>query len=157
KDSAEKDDVKVAVPTEYLLRPGATLVATKKALQLVAYLQSLKQTKLPDGRPVPIFLYPKPINAGNNNGGAAPAPHGGALYATYCQACHQQNGEGLKGAFPPLKGSAIVNDADPEKHLSIILNGYNGRVSEGYPPMPPVGTMNNLSAAEITAIMNYER
>ena len=33
------------------------VVATKEALYLVAYLQSLKQTKLPDGKAAPEFLY----------------------------------------------------------------------------------------------------
>ena len=37
------------------------------------------------------------------------------------------------------------------------MNGYEGRIKEGYGPMPPVGTMNNLSPEEITAIMNHER
>jgi cytochrome c oxidase cbb3-type subunit 2 len=41
--------------------------------------------------------------------------------------------------------------------VDIILNGYNGRASEGFGPMPPVGTTNNLTAAEISAIMNHEK
>jgi cytochrome c oxidase cbb3-type subunit 2 len=41
--------------------------------------------------------------------------------------------------------------------VNIIMNGYNGRASEGFGPMPPVGTTNNLSAAEISAIMNHEK
>lgn len=163
KDSAENGDLVVSVPDSFMDGQNGKVVATKEALQLVAYLQSLKQTPLPDGRPVPIFLYPqKATNATNaekagGSGAAAAGPDGSALYATYCQSCHQPNGEGLPGAFPPLKGSAIVNNDDPAIHLSIILNGYEGRVKEGYPPMPAVGTMNNLSAAEISVIMNYER
>lgn len=156
KDSAEKDDVKVTVPSEYLDLQNGTLVASKQALQLVAYLQSLKQANLPDGRPVPAFLY-KAATSTTTTANNTKGPDGAALYATYCQTCHQQNGEGLKGAFPSLKGSSIVNNDDPETHLSIILNGYTGRVSEGYPPMPPIGATNNLSAEEISAIMNFER
>jgi hypothetical protein len=30
---------------------------------------------------------------------------GQTLYSAYCAACHQANGEGVAGAFPPLKGS----------------------------------------------------
>jgi cytochrome c oxidase cbb3-type subunit 2 len=127
-------------------------------MQLVAYLQSLKQVDLPDGSPVPAFLYPAIKNtAKSSQGGQQDGPDGAALYATNCQSCHQANGEGLKGAFPPLKGSPIVNDDNPETHLSIILNGYSGRISEGYGAMPAVGTNNHLTSAEITAIMNHER
>lgn len=153
KDSAEKGDHVVSVPDNFMDGATGKVIATKQALQLVAYLQSLKQIALPDGRPVPAFLYPAKTAAG----AGTTAPDGAALYATNCQSCHQQNGEGLQGAFPPLKGSAIVNDNNPEEQLNIILNGYSGRVRAGYPPMPPVGTTNNLSAAEITAIMNHER
>jgi len=166
KDEAEKGDITISVPDEFMDGEKGKVVATPEALQLVAYLQSLKQVELPGGRPIPQFLYPakKPDAAtpGNNSGGPSSgggpaALDGAALYATNCQSCHQPNGEGLKGAFPPLKGSPIVLDDDPEKQLSIILNGYNGRINEGYGPMPAVGTNNNLSSAEITAIMNHER
>jgi cytochrome c oxidase cbb3-type subunit 2 len=74
-----------------------------------------------------------------------------------CQACHQSNGEGLPGAFPPLKGSKIVLDDNPEMMVNIIMNGYSGRASEGFGPMPAIGTTNNLTAEEISAIMNHER
>ena len=80
---------------------------------------------------------------------------GAQLYASNCQACHQQNGEGLKGAFPPLKGSKIVVDKNPEILIEIIMKGYDAR--EEYGAMPAVGLNNGLTAAEIRAIINHER
>jgi len=80
---------------------------------------------------------------------------GSALYATHCQACHQTNGEGLKGAFPALKGSKIVLDENPELMLSIIMNGYDARAEFGV--MPAVGTNAGLKPNEIAAIMNHEK
>jgi cytochrome c oxidase cbb3-type subunit II len=155
-DAAKKGEVVISVPDSFMDGETGKVVASKEALQLVAYLQSLKQVDLPDGRPVPAFLYPaKRSSTGGNN--QPIAPDGGALYASNCQSCHQPDGQGLKGAFPPLKGSSIVNNDDPEEHLSIILTGYTGRIKEGYGPMPAIGTNNHLSAAEITEIMNYER
>ena len=41
--------------------------------------------------------------------------------------------------------------------FTIIMKGYNGRVSEGYGEMPAIGTNNNLKPEEVTAIMNHER
>jgi cytochrome c oxidase cbb3-type subunit 2 len=155
KDEPAEGDKVVNVPAEFLGGATGKVVATKEALQLVAYLQSLKQVKLPDGSPQPDFLYKRPAKAAERN--AAEGLDGAELYATNCQSCHQPNGEGLKGAFPPLKGSKIVLDDNPELMVSVIMNGYSGRVSEGYGVMPGVGTANNLSAAEITAIMNHER
>ena len=130
------------------------VVATKEALQLVTYLQSLKQDKLPDGSPIPNFLYKKETKT-VDNGNKPQGLDGAALYATNCQGCHQANGEGLKGAFPPLKGSQIVLNDNMETMVGIIMNGYNAR--EEYGIMPPVGTNNNLNAEEIAAIANHEK
>ncbi|MEO6830865.1 MAG: cbb3-type cytochrome c oxidase subunit II [Chitinophagaceae bacterium] len=158
KENPGKGDVVVNVPDEFRNGETGKVVATKEALQLVAYLASLKQTKLPDGTPTPDFLYKKEAKAAAAGGAAASGGlDGGALYATNCQACHQPNGEGLKGAFPPLKGSKVVLDDNPELMVNIIMNGYTGRESEGFGPMPNIGTTNNLSAEEITAIMNHEK
>lgn len=159
KDKPAKNDVVVNVPQEFLGGRTGTVVAKKEALQLVEYLLSLKQTPLPDGK-TPSFIYKrddKKAKASSGGEGEMIALDGDALYATHCQSCHQASGEGLAGAFPALKGSKIVLDDDPEIFVDIIMNGYNGRASEGYGPMPNVGTMAKLTAEEIAAIMNHER
>ena len=153
KDAVEKGDVAVNVPSPFLTDPKQKVVATREALQLVAYLQSLQQVKLPDEK-TPLFLY-KQEKPATPAGGAA--LNGQELYANNCQSCHQPNGEGLKGAFPPLKGSKVVLNDNPELMVDIIMNGYSGRVQEGFGVMPAVGTLNNLTAEEIAAIMNHER
>jgi cytochrome c oxidase cbb3-type subunit II len=155
KKETTKADAVVTVPAEYFNSEDGKVVATKEALQLVAYLQSLKQTKLPDGNVSPEFLY-KSVTE-NKITTAQTAVNGVALYTANCQSCHQRNGEGLKGAFPPLKGSTVVLDDNPELMVNIIMNGYTGRMQEGYGAMPAVGTNNNLSAEEVTAIMNHEK
>lgn len=157
KDSAGKGDIIVNVPKDFLDGQTGKVVATPDALYLVAYLQSLKQTKLPDGKPAPEFLYKKEVLPAANGTAKPAAADGPALYTANCQSCHQANGEGLKGAFPPLKGSSVVLDDNPETMINIIMNGYTGRIQEGFGPMPPVGTNNNLTPEEITAIMNHEK
>jgi cytochrome c oxidase cbb3-type subunit 2 len=161
KDKKEKGDVGVPVPPEFLEESGSVVVARPEALQLVAYLQSLRQVALPDGRPVPDFLYKRVNPAGSGATGAAGGatlPDGAELYATYCQSCHQPTGEGLKGAFPPLKGSKVVlDDNNPAMMVNIIMNGYTGRMTEGYGAMPPVGTNSELTPEQVTAIMNHEK
>jgi cytochrome c oxidase cbb3-type subunit 2 len=155
KDSVQDGDVVVNVPEAFLASTRQKVVATKEALQLVAYLQSLKQVKLP-GEKSPLFLYKRaqPAAAGD---GTSPVLNGAELYANNCQSCHQPNGEGLKGAFPPLKGSKIVLNDDPELMVDIIMNGYTGRMQEGFGEMPAVGTLNKLTPGEVAAIMNHER
>jgi mono/diheme cytochrome c family protein len=45
-----------------------------------------------------------------------------------CFACHQANGLGLPGAFPPLAGSSIVTEADTGKIIRIVLHGLQGPI-----------------------------
>lgn len=155
KERADEGDKVISVPEAFRKTNGGKLVAREEALQLVAYLQSLKQTPLPDGIATPEFLYNRKREQGAVTEGGEIKLDGGQLYAGNCQACHQANGEGLSGAFPPLKGSKIVLDDNPEILIEIIMKGYNGR--EEYAEMPAVGKMNGLTAAEITAIINHER
>ena len=154
-NKVEKGDVVVNVPEEFMGGRKGKVIATDDALHLIAYLQSLKQTKLPDGSPEPDFLYKKAGAKAENAAGATKELDGKVLYISNCQTCHQSNGEGLKGAFPPLKGSKVVTDENPELMVDIIMNGYSGRVSEGYGVMPAVGTNSNLKPEEVAAIMNH--
>ncbi|WP_347158775.1 cytochrome c [Pontibacter chitinilyticus] len=158
KAELEDGDVEIQVPAEFRKGVKGKLVATEDAMHLVAYLQSLKQTPLPEAMPAPEFLYkrqPKDIADAAAAGEEDLGLDGAMLYASNCQSCHQANGEGLPGAFPPLKGSPIVLDDDPQQMIDIVMNGYDPRPE--YATMPPVGTNNNLSAAEIAAIINHER
>lgn len=156
KEKADPTDTVVNLPPEF--QPGnRVVVAKKEALQLVAYLLSLKQTPLPSGMADPEFLFPRKEAGSEEGQGIVLAPDGGALYRATCQACHQANGEGLTGAFPSLKGSEVVLEDSPEKLITIIMKGYEARTAEGYPPMPPIGTMNKLTAEQIHAIINHER
>jgi len=154
KPAAAAGETVVNVPSESSGRERGVLVAKEEAIRLVAYLQSLKQTSLPDGKPAPEFLY-KRERVETSGESRVMKLDGGRLYANNCQACHQAGGEGLKGAFPPLKGSPIVLDDDPSILVEIIMKGYNAR--EAYGEMPPVGTINRLGADAITAIINHER
>lgn len=154
KNKPAKSDVIVNVPKEYLNGFEGKIIATKEAKQLVAYLQSLKQTKLPDGSDIPEFLYKKEVKstaAGAKTGGS----DGATLYKINCQTCHQANGEGLKGAFPPLKGSPIVTGDNLETYVDIIMNGYNAH--EEFGVMAAVGTNAEFTPADVTAIINFER
>src|SRR5690606_12926580 len=80
KKTPSKSDVLVKVPEQYLKGQQGSLVAKKEALYLVAYLQSLKQTKLPDGTEAPAFLYKMPEKNKTEGAAQSNAPDGQTLY-----------------------------------------------------------------------------
>jgi cytochrome c oxidase subunit 2 len=67
---------------------------------------------------------------------------GAKVYAANCQACHQANGQGIKGAFPPLDGSAVVMNTPQQ--IAILLNGKGA--------MP---SWKGLSDVELAAVATY--
>ncbi len=155
KQNPSKNDVVVSMPAEFLDGKPGKLVAKKEALQLVAYILSLKQTPLPTGTVAQEFLYKKAVGDIPSSKTGDKTVDGKALYDMNCAACHQANGEGLKGAFPPLKGSAVVAGDNLELYVDIIMNGYDARADYGV--MAAVGTNMNFTEFDVAAIINYER
>src|SRR5690606_18247044 len=122
------DEKVVNLPDAFAPPPGKTVIAKEEALQLVAYLQSLQQTALPDGRDenfIPALESKQ--TSGTPEGNDINSLNGENLYLQTCAVCHQDNGKGVAGAFPPLAGSEIVNNKDPELMIRIILQGYDAR------------------------------
>jgi nitrite reductase (NO-forming) len=80
---------------------------------------------------------------------------GQALFAGTCSVCHQANGEGLPGVFPPLAKSDFLG-ADTKRAIGVVLHGLNGKVTvngqEYNSVMPP---MNQLTDDEVANILTY--
>jgi len=80
---------------------------------------------------------------------------GQALFAGTCSTCHQVNGEGLEGVFPPLAKSSMLKE-DPKRIVDIILHGLTGPVTvngKAYDSvMPP---MSQLTDDEVANISTY--
>lgn len=159
KPEANEGDVVVPVPPSFVKEENMKVIASQEALDLVAYLKSLKQTPLPGSVPAEFIPAKNKGKAeGSKSGGTAesgssPSFDGASLYTQHCGACHQANGQGLPGAFPSLVGSPIVNDEDPDLMVRIILQGYDARSEFSIMP----GFASQLSDDEIAAIANHER
>ena len=153
KDSTQitSEDIVVPVPAKYISNKGNKMIATEEAMYLVAYLQSLSQAPMPGI--IPEFI--PSINKKNveTNGNTSSSLDGEKLYAQNCAACHQTNGSGLAGAFPPLAGSEIVTNEDYELFIRVILQGYDARSEYGQMP----GFAEQLNDEEIAAIATHER
>lgn len=165
----------VPLPKSYAPAHGV-VVPTHQADALIAYLAALKQPALPasdaaggesrtSGESASAGASTKAGASVNAGASANAAPAGGydatkgaALYTANCSACHQASGEGLPGAFPSLKGDAVVDKDDATKHIDTVLNGlHDARVSGVVysSVMPPFSA--TLSDAEIADLIDYER
>ena len=80
---------------------------------------------------------------------------GEAHFNGTCSVCHQSNGQGLEGVFPPLAGSDLLATT-PKRAITIALNGLTGPVTVNgkiyNSVMPP---MSQLNDDEIANILTY--
>ncbi len=108
----------------------------------------------------PAALFPLPAKAGGKSEAAATltlAQQGKAVYAN-CVTCHQQNGLGVPGQFPPLVKSEFALGGE-KRLIAILLKGLQGPVHvEGQifnGVMPP--WEKNLSDKKIAAVLSFIR
>jgi nitrite reductase (NO-forming) len=80
---------------------------------------------------------------------------GEALFTGTCSVCHQPNGQGVEGVFPPLAGSDLLATT-PKRAVHIALNGLSGPLTVNGKTynsvMPP---MSQLNDDEIANILSY--
>ena len=119
------------------------------------YLQVLSQTKTA----TPDML---------DNALAAPAAgkeemarimaQGGNLYKTHCSDCHAEDGSGVTGIYPALKGNRNLQMQNVANPLRIILAGGFAPATKANPRpygMPPFGPA--LSDDEVALVLSYIR
>jgi cytochrome c oxidase subunit 2 len=73
---------------------------------------------------------------------------GEAVYNTNCAACHQPNGQGIPGVFPPIAGGPLSTGA-LAGHIDIVLNGKAGTAMQAFGAQ--------LSDVDLAAVITFER
>lgn len=80
-----------------------------------------------------------------------------ALYKTHCANCHQLDGAGLEGLYPPITNAAFLKD-NKLKMICFIHNGLNDSLTvygkKYTQPMPANRTLEPLDLAEITTYVS---
>jgi nitrite reductase (NO-forming)/hydroxylamine reductase len=84
--------------------------------------------------------------------------NGEKLFTANCAACHQADGAGLNGAFPPLAASDYIVD-NPMKAVHAVLNGLSGPITvngkDYNAVMPNLSYMSDSDVADVvTFVMN---
>lgn len=79
---------------------------------------------------------------------AALMDKGKQVYAANCAACHQIDGKGVPGTFPPIKGSAVAT-GDKAAHIKVVLEGRPNTMMVAFGPQ--------LKPDELAAVITYQR
>ncbi len=85
---------------------------------------------------------------------------GEAIYAANCIACHQANGAGMPGAFPPLAGSEWLNGS-VDRPIAIVLHGLQGPITVAGVTYNGVmmanGASGPMSDDAVASVLTYAR
>lgn len=102
------------------------------------------------------YLKSLPPDSRLRTGRRGPDPtklRGAQLYTENCSGCHQAQGRGIPGVFPPLAGNPVVLAADPNDILKVVDRGISPRT--GFIQMPAFNTQ--LTDQQVAEIANYVR
>lgn len=78
-------------------------------------------------------------------------------YRKYCSSCHQLDGSGLKGLYPPLINNEVVQ-GDPAELVTIVIKGLSGeRIVNGEKYNNLMAAMSYMSDEEIATALTYLR
>jgi len=125
-------------PMAEVVRNSTSHLSDADLAAMAEYLKSLPaDSTLRAGRQI---LYPE-------------RQRGATVYLSYCSGCHQGDGRGVPGKFPPLAGNPVVTAPTPANVFKVILGGIPSR--DGYAAMP--GFAAQLSNQQIADLVNYLR
>jgi nitrite reductase (NO-forming) len=83
---------------------------------------------------------------------------GASTYARICAACHQPQGQGMPGTFPPLAKSDYLASAPSDKIVGHLVHGLQGPLTvngmQFNGVMPPMAFLTN---EEIAGVLSYVR
>ncbi len=159
--------------TNGMMESGSMMKFHNMNQQMMSYAQGMNQMMQQSGNNSMASMYGQMANHMQQMiskfppvKGAAPSTSGTSgttldrtsLFVANCSSCHGADGSGIRGAFPPLNGSSIVQ-GDKETLTKILLHGLQGQVTvkgdQYNGTMPSFG--NILSDEQISATLTYIR
>jgi mono/diheme cytochrome c family protein len=147
-----------------LLATGTSARATVQGPMAEVVLHSTQFLEPGDIRAMAVYLKSLPPTSTDTNPLEVPQPagavveRGGKLYEQHCAACHGDQGEGVRGAYPPLARNRAVTMPVTANLVQVVLHGGFPPATRGNPRpygMPPFAT--TLSDADVAAVLSYTR
>jgi mono/diheme cytochrome c family protein len=81
---------------------------------------------------------------------------GKEVYNTYCMSCHQEQGEGIDGLYPPIAKSDYLM-ADKKRSILQVINGATGEMTVNGKVYNTEMLGFDLSIEETSDVLNYIR
>ena len=78
---------------------------------------------------------------------------GQEIYNDFCAQCHLENGEGVKGVYPPLAKSDFLKDIN--RTISSIKYGLKGPITVNGENYNSIMISQGLDDEEISDVVNY--
>ena len=137
----------VSGPMAEVVSQGTQHLNAPDLLAMATYLKALPQADA---------AAPRTAQAAPVRTGAVVA--GEKLYQQHCTDCHGSQGQGVRGAYPPLAGNRAVTMPHTYNLLQTVLYGGFAPDTAGHPRpygMPPFALV--LSDPDIAAVLSYIR
>jgi mono/diheme cytochrome c family protein len=146
-----------------LLRTGVGAGATVLGPMAEVVLQSTQHLSDEDATAMAVFLRALPPVSAEAPRAAPPADarvaaRGAQLYGQHCAQCHGEQGEGIRGAYPPLAGNRAVTLPVTANLVQVVLGGGYPPATQGNPRpygMPPYVML--LNDADVAAVLTHIR
>jgi mono/diheme cytochrome c family protein len=147
-----------------LLATGTSPRATVLGPMAEVVLHSTQYLEPGDLRAMAVFLRSLPPVPGDTDPREIPRAaavvfdRGAKLYEQHCADCHGEQGQGVRGAYPPLAGNRAITLPVTQNLVQVVLNGGFPPATRGHPRpfgMPPFATV--LSDADVAAVISYIR
>jgi mono/diheme cytochrome c family protein len=161
-DSTDLDRIHAAVKREKVDQPPSNMPAPMWAIFLLMLVSIIAGAQLGQS---PLTGRVVDVRPGGSSGGDALDPFqlamkkGSSGYSV-CGGCHQGNGNGIPGQFPPLAGSEWVNGGT-ERLIRVAQHGLVGAITvkgQGYnTPGGMMGFGAAMSAQDLANVLTYVR
>lgn len=110
---------------------------------------------------IAVYLKDRPASsdaAADTKPDAGSMTRGAAIYSDACSSCHLEQGVGQPGLFPPLRGNAMSQQADPTGLLHVILAGSRTGPTRTRPsPLSMTSFAWKLTDKQIADVATYIR
>ena len=115
---------------------------------------------LPEGstiQTVPsVIAAARPVSVRREPGRTELVARGKQLFSGNCVACHQMEGQGVAGAFPPLSRSDFLM-ANKERAIGVVMHGLSGAIMVNGKTYNNVMPSLQLKDPDIAAVLTYVR